>query len=192
MERVRYLRKYDPEVWYISGLLAITAGEEDEAWEDWRKSLEFSDEFLADIAKRSMAVLDPEELIETVIPENPGQLYRVAFDLYPKPTEKAERKPFLARALQILDEPGKMKSWEDWQLKARILTASGEVGKASTAYITAIQMDPSQIDLRLEYAAFLKPIDPQKARAQLLGILSSDPNHVKATELLKYYDTHKK
>jgi tetratricopeptide (TPR) repeat protein len=189
MERVRYLRKYDPEVWYISGILAITGGRETEAWEDWRKSLEYSDEYLADIAKRSSTILSTDELMDEVIPDNPSQLYHVAFDLYPKPGDSEERKPFLDRALEILAEPDRLKTWEDWRLKARILDAAHQLGLARTAYVTAIQFDPSQIDLRIEFATFLYRVGfQQEGKLELLSILSRDPSQSKANELLRYFE----
>jgi cytochrome c-type biogenesis protein CcmH/NrfG len=189
MERVRSLRKYDPEVWYISGLLAMTASKTNEAWADWRQSLEYSDEFLSDIARRSLTLLGPSELMATVIPDKPGQLYRVATELYPSPAEKEQRQPFLDRALAILAQPGHLVTWEEWQLKAQIFIALGRIGEARTAYLTAIQFNRKPVDLQIEYAQFLFQIDQRReAKAELLGLLSRDPNESKAKSLLLYIE----
>jgi tetratricopeptide (TPR) repeat protein len=185
MERVRSLRKYDPEVWYISGLLAMTASKTNEAWADWRQSLEYSDEFLLDIARRSLTLLGPSELMDTVIPDKPRQLYRVAIELFPTPAEMDQRQPFLDRALSILAQPGHLITWEEWQLKAQILIALNKFGLARTAYLAAIQFNSKPVDLQIEYAQFLYQIDLKgEARAELLGLLSQDPNESKAKALL--------
>ncbi len=193
MERVRSLRKYDPEVWYISGVLAMTAAKEDEAFADWRRSLEYSDEYLSDIARRSMTLLNTKQLMETVIPDNPRQLYRAAIELYPLPAQKAERQPFLDRALTILAQPGHLVTWQEWHLKAQIDIALDKFGEARTAYLAAIQFNPDPLDLRLEYARFMFQVDQAgEAKAELLGILSRNPNESQAKELLLYIEKDEK
>jgi tetratricopeptide (TPR) repeat protein len=189
MERVRYLRQYDPEVWYISGILALTAGKEKEAWESWKRSLEYSDVYLLDIGRRCLTILSPDELIDDVIPDNPRQLYRLAMGLFPKPTEHERRLPFLNEALELLEHPDQEMTWEDWRLKAQVFLALGRYREARTAFQTAIQHDPSQIELRLEYATFLHERGFEKeARAEVLAILAKDPNHTKSKALLAAFE----
>ena len=57
MDRVRYLRRFDPEVWYISGLLDLADHRPEQAWANWKRSLELSDGFATEIARRAMRVL---------------------------------------------------------------------------------------------------------------------------------------
>jgi tetratricopeptide (TPR) repeat protein len=192
MQRVRYLRKYDPEVWYISGILELAAGEAETAWKSWRRSLELSDAFLMDISRRSLAVLSTDELIESVLPDKPGQLLRVALELYPPPADKDEREPFLDRALALLEQPGLALTGSEWRLKANALYLAGRMSEARTAFRAAIQYDPGLVDLRIDYARFLHEVGlKREAKSELLMILSNDSKENRALDLLAVFDGEK-
>src|SRR5262249_30739823 len=136
-----------------------------------------------------MTLLNAKQLMETVIPDNPRQLYRAAIELFPTPAEKAERQPFLDRALAILAQPGHLVTWQEWHLKAQIDIALDKFGEARTAYLAAIQFNPDPLDLRLEYARFMFQVDQAgEAKAELLGILARNPNESQAKELLLYIE----
>ncbi len=192
MQRVRYLRKYDPEVWYISGILELAAGQTETAWKSWRRSLELSDAFLMEIVHRSLALLSTDELIEDVLPDKPGQLLRVALELYPPPADKVEREPFLDQALELLEQPGNGLKVPELRLKANALYLAGRMSEARTAFNTAILLDPGLVDLRIDYAKFLFEVGlKREAKLELFKILSNDSKEPRALELLNAFDREK-
>jgi hypothetical protein len=189
MERVRYLRKYDPEVWYISGILELAALHPEIAWENWKRSLELSDAFLMDIVHRSLTVLPVDELLTKVLPDNPAQILRTGTELYPMATEKAQREPFITRALELLDKPGRLLTASERHTKAKSLYLAGKTTDALAAYRVAIQYNPTQVELRLEYAQLLHELGyVREARWELTGILDSDPGNSRAQVMLGEFD----
>lgn len=189
MERVRYLRKYDPEVWYISGILELAALHVETAWENWKRSLELSDAFLMDIVRRSLTVLSVEQLLEKVLPGNPGQVLRVGTELFPMAAQKSEREPFVARTLALLNQSGRVLTASERHVKAKALYLDGKRAEAVAAYRVAIQYNPSSIDLRVEYAQLLHELGfVREARWELAGILEVDPTASRAQEALAAFD----
>ena len=194
MERVHYLRKYDPEVWYISGMLELAVGKTEMAWQSWRRSLELSDIFLMDIGKRSLAVLadddDPaNKLIDAIVPDNPAQLYRLAMELYPLQNDESEREPFIDRALVLLNRPEHELTAPEAILKARLLYAAGRRVDAMAAYKVAIEYNPSMVGVRLDYAKLLYELQfVSEARWEVLKILDHNPSDASARDLLTTFD----
>ena len=189
MERVRYLRKYDPEVWYISGILELAELHLETAWENWKRSLELSDAFLMEIVHRSLAILPVNQLLEKILPDNPAQILRVGTELFPMASEKAEREPFITRTLELLDQQGRILTASERHIKAKALYLDGKRAEAVAAYRVAIQYNPSSIDLRVEYAQLLHELGfVREARWELTGILEADPTASRAQEALAAFD----
>ncbi len=194
MERVHYLRKYDPEVWYISGMLELAVGNTDMAWQSWRRSLELSDLFLMDIGKRSLAVLAEDDeaankLIDAILPDDPAQLYRVAMELYPAPADESEREPYIDRALVLLTRPDHALTATEAILKAKLLYAAGRRVEAMAAYKIAIEYNPSLVNVRVDYAKLLFELKfVSEARWEILKILDRDPTDSSARDLLTAFN----
>ena len=194
MERVHYLRKYDPEVWYISGMLELAVGKTEMAWQSWRRSLELSDAFLMEIVKRSLAVFSDDDdaankLIELILPDNPADLFRVAMELYPTPADASEREPYIDRALVLLDRPEHVLTAPEAILKAKFLYGTGKRVEAMAAYKVAIEYNPNLVNIRIEYAKLLYELQfVPEARWELLKILDNDPNDSSARELLAAFE----
>ena len=102
LERAKFLAPDDPELWYRCGTLELADGRPDRAWASWRRSLELSDGHLPEILDRSAALLSPHDILRRVLPDRPDLLLKAALHLYPEPGEG--RRPFLERALAILEE----------------------------------------------------------------------------------------
>jgi tetratricopeptide (TPR) repeat protein len=189
MERVRYLRQYDPEVWYISGILELAALHQEEAWENWKRSLQLSDAFLMEIVHRSLTFLSVPDLLDKVLPDNPAEVLRAGTELYPMASAKVEREPFIARTLELLDKPGHLLTASERHVKAKALYLAGRPTDALAAYRVAIQYNPTSIDLRLEYANLLHELGfIREARWELAGILVSDKGNARAQEMLNSFE----
>ena len=194
MERIHYLRKYDPEVWYISGMLQLAVGKTETAWQSWKHSLELSDTFLMDIVKRSLDVLSEDDdpatkLIDMILPDNPAQLYRVAMEVYPAPADEFEREPYIDRALVLLSRPEHESTAPEAILKAKLLYAAGRRVEAVAAFKVAIEYNPRLVSVRIDYAKLLYELQfVPEARWVVLKILENDPTDTSARELLTYFD----
>jgi tetratricopeptide (TPR) repeat protein len=194
MERVHYLRKYDPEVWYITGMLELAVGQTEMAWQSWRRSLELSDLFLMDIVNRSLAVLPDDDdatdkLIDSILPDNPSQLFRVAMELYPTPADQSEREPYIDRALGLLKRPEHELTAPEAILKAKLLYAAGRRVEAMAAFKVAIEYNPSLVHVRIDYAKLLYELQfVPEARWEVLKILDNDPTDSSARDLLTTFE----
>jgi hypothetical protein len=113
LERAKQLIPFDPQLWYLFGFYELLDDEKEKAWASWRRSLELSDQYLTEILNVARTLSSPSELIENILPDKPDLLLRAALQLYPQPEASAEREPFLAKALALLNrlEP-EMKSAE--------------------------------------------------------------------------------
>jgi tetratricopeptide (TPR) repeat protein len=184
VERALYLEPTHPELWYRVGTLAVRDGQPEQAWKDWRRSLELSDRYLQPVLERSKAHLAPEELIRRVLPDRPRILVAAAIHLYPD-IDATERQPFLARAKVLYDTlPG---PWEadDMHQKALVLYGLGHSKEAQAAYREALLRKPQQLDWRYELAGLL--FQQQRfrdARQELHTILALQPKHAPAQTLL--------
>ena len=102
LARAKFLSPDDPELWERCGTLELADGLPDQAWASWRQSLELSDGHLPEILDRSAALLGPHDILGRILPHRPDLLLKAALHLYPEPGER--RRPFLERALAILEE----------------------------------------------------------------------------------------
>ena len=126
-----------------------------------------------------------EELMDQILPDNPAQLYRVATELYRTPADRADRALVVDRALTLLNQPDHPLTASNAYLRAKLIYTSGRPTEAMPAYKIAMQLDPSNVGLRIEYAKLLNELGlHREARLELLEILSNDPNDASARDLL--------
>ncbi len=67
---------------------------------------------------------------------------------------------------------------------ARAHQSLGDHAEAEQQFAQAIDLAPERLDLRLEYAKFLQPLEAERAEEVLRDVLKRDPNHVEARRLL--------
>jgi O-antigen ligase len=185
LERARLLAPYDPVLWYLVGLEYLDRQPE-RAWENWRQSLELSDHCLATILQQRAVPLGPEALLNKVLPDRPGSLFKAAGQLYPGPEDAPRRRVLLERALALLQaRPGGLRA-KDYHLMARIHLEFGRDADALTAYRGALARDPRQAGWRLELAKLLhRQGRLQEALEELGRVIQDQPDNAEARQLQK-------
>jgi hypothetical protein len=204
-QRAKFLVPFDPEIWFFCGFQELQAEQEDQAWANFRRSLELSDRRLPDILLASWEHLKPNQLIDRVLPGKPETLLAAALELYPQPEnlfprvyerwnrtphlwasrlilagastgayslEPAggaylafvlawdypyleERRPFLEKALGLLETQGKTLRGTDYHVKAWAHWLLWQTDQAESAFKMALIHEGLNGQWRLEYAHLL-------------------------------------
>ena len=145
LQRAIRLVPTDPEVHYAAGSEAKRQNALVEAEEYWKRSLELSPRLLLPILKTSGG-LAPSQLVDRILPDDPYVLVKAADELYPLASgSEAERKIFLAKALERIDLPKPTAAQ-----CAAIARAGDEFGRSNEVgefwkRVLANQVDSSQI-----------------------------------------------
>jgi hypothetical protein len=184
--RAKWTAPDDPAVWYRCGALEVAAGQLDLAWQSWRHCLELSDVYLTDILDRSGESMEPADILQRVLPEQPQVLLKAASYLFPHADQTAERRPFLEKALVLLANQPPPQSPDNLHLKAEIHQSLGEEAEALSAYQAALARKPWQADWRFDLAACYSQQDRwEEAQAELRRVLEQQPGHRPAQHLLE-------
>jgi O-antigen ligase len=172
----------DPELYYLAGNLQLAAGDRDQAMSCWGRSLELSDAYQAAIVDRARGVLTDEEWLDRVLPPRAQQLVAAAAQLYP---DAAERRPYYARALGILADPGATQTAVEWHLKGVLLDSLGQPDEAIVAFERALEREPRQTEWRCELVRVLRRQGRLKeAHREVLAVLADQPDHREGRQLL--------
>src|SRR5262249_45051908 len=99
LERAAFVVPADPELHYLCGLQRMLDGQSLQASASWRRSLELSGAFLEKILERSRPQFAISDILEQVLPDQADLLWAAAWKLFPEPGSRAQRRPFLERAL---------------------------------------------------------------------------------------------
>jgi O-antigen ligase/tetratricopeptide (TPR) repeat protein len=177
--RAALLAPHNPGLWCLLGG-ELLAEQPDRAWESWRRSLELSDRYFAPILQRSAKLLSPADLLDRVLPDKPDMLVAVALAL-----PEAERRPFLERALALLDKgPGPLDAG-GLRVKALAHDSLGQPGEAVAAYRAALAREPHREGWRYELAELLQREGRwREAQRELVTVLKGQPGHAEARALL--------
>jgi tetratricopeptide (TPR) repeat protein len=180
--RARLLVPYNGSVWFFSGAQALLEGDRDEACRHWRRSLLCSREYLEEILVRSRRHLSPEQMVASVLPDDPELLYQAAVQLAPE-SETAPR-PLLRRAVELLRErPGEPNA-DVLLLEARALVRLGRPAEAVDAFERLEARSPRGVDWRYEFAQVLHEQGRlAEARRELRTLLQQQPDHTRGKDL---------
>jgi O-antigen ligase len=157
LARAKLVAPADPQLWYVCGAYELSEQRFEDAWTNWRRSLELSDRFLNRILEQASAHLGPHELMEEVLPARPRLLLAAAgheHALNDAVQQGTAREAYLRKALALLPRHTRL-SAEDWALKAEIHSGLGESGEAVRAWKTALAEQPQQTAWRYAFARHL-------------------------------------
>jgi O-antigen ligase/tetratricopeptide (TPR) repeat protein len=184
MNRVKLLAPADPTFWYFCGNQELRMGHPEQAWKSWRRSLELSDRYLLEIAERGKKLLGIDGLIDMILPDRPTTLAEAASKLYPRSNQAEDRRPFLLKALRLLDAHPERMTTQDLRTKASVCQALGRFEDAVRIYRDLLEKEPMQIPYRFELAqALFQEGLLEQSQAELAIILSQQHNHAKAYDL---------
>jgi O-antigen ligase/tetratricopeptide (TPR) repeat protein len=184
LSRVKLLAPCRPDLWYRCGLQELRLGQSRQAWASWRHSLELSDEYLPEVLALSAPLVRSDELIDRVLPDRPDVLAAAAFRLHPAAEE--QRRPFLEKALRLLDSREGELQPEDLHLKATAHRDLGQADAAVEAYRELLAREPFRLAWREEFARYLHELGRlEDCRHELLVLLAQAPAQDRARELLR-------
>jgi O-antigen ligase len=186
LERAKLLTPDDPEQWYLCGIQELFDGETEQAWVSWRRSLELSDRFMADILTGVGRTPDVPGALSHVLPERPESWLAAAAQLYPAPEASADRRPLLEKALALLEQPPGPQTAADLHTLATTHAALGQAEPAKAAFRLALEKEPQQLGWRYELARLLcEQRRFSEARTELLTILAAQPADAQARGLME-------
>ncbi len=186
LERAKLLMTPNPELWYQCGLQEFLDNDINQAAKSWRRCLELSDRHLAKVLGMIGSSLSPSDLLEQLLPDRPELLVAAAYQLYPGSRLTEEGRPFLEKALVLLQErPGQLKA-DELYTAAVVHRFLDHPAQALRAYQAALEQKPKQVRWRLELAHLLNEEGFFKeAQRELLTILAQEPGHAEASKLLQ-------
>jgi O-antigen ligase/tetratricopeptide (TPR) repeat protein len=207
-ERALYLAPFDADLWYFAGFQAFNDGRTDEAWSDWKKSLEMrpsKDQLqrrparLADMVAAVSRKFGPdrrrvaEQMLEHVLPDQPEDLVTVAHLLDPDLSATGPARSLMSRAAKVFGDRTEGMSPEQYHLKALVYAKLDEPEPAIKAYAQALALSPNQDRWRLEYARLLRDERRWKEAAHELGILwKRQPQPQEVKDMLDEVDRQRK
>ncbi len=167
VERVKRTAPADPHLRYVCGVHELLHQQLQSAWADMHRSLELSSQHLDDVLAISAPFLSPDAVLKQLLPDRPDQLVRAATRLFPE--DEGERKPFLEKALTLLEQQAP-------PLRAKELHLKAEVHQALE--------QPQQVEWHLEFAKLLCAQKRwREARRELDTVLGYEPARAEAQEL---------
>jgi hypothetical protein len=183
LARTRLVVPYSAQIWYLSGLHELEAGDRDGAWASWRRSLECSGEYVREIVARSRRHLEAGEIAERVVPDDPALLYEAGQALEELGGDGG---PLFAAALAALERPGAARSPPALLLLARLHRRFGHADEARRAYEDLLATPGRQSGYRLEFARLLfEQGRLQESRRELSLLLDDEPGNSEARELYR-------
>jgi O-antigen ligase len=186
LDRAKMVLTSDPEVWFRFGTQEFVEGRREQAWDSWRRSLELSDQYLPKILAASAPYLDGAALLDRLLPDQPDALLAAMAQLYPTPEAAEQRKPFLEKALALLDRQGGLLTAEQYYQRGLILRELGQPTAALAAYRAALFQKPRQVGWRMELARLLiQEKQLREAQRELRTVLAQEPGNGDARKLLE-------
>jgi O-antigen ligase/tetratricopeptide (TPR) repeat protein len=184
--RAKLLMSPNAELWYLCGLQELLDGDTDQATRSWHRCLELSDRYLPRILGMITSSLSPQDVLERLLPEKPELLVMAANQLYPGEGLAEEGRPYLEKALVLLQGRPGLPSADDVYTAAVVHRLLDQPAQACQAYQAALERKPNQVRWRLEFAQLLNQEGFLKeAQRELLTVLAQEPGHGEANQLLK-------
>ncbi len=184
MRRAKLLSPGQVEMWYVCGLRELTMNRPQDAWATWRHCLELSDQHLAQILGQT-SYLKTNQLVEKVLPDRPEVLLAAALYLYPDFGSVQRRRPFLEKALRLLESQEEETGPRDSLVKARIYKALDQPEQAILSYREFLNRDASQMHVRYEFASYLHEVRKlEESQHELMVILAQESKNGAARSLL--------
>jgi tetratricopeptide (TPR) repeat protein len=154
-ERVRRLAPADPDLLFRCGVLETSAGRRDAAYGSWRKSLALSPRYLGEILQIADPHMARRQTIETLLPESPTLLIRLARERYAG-SERADVREALVQRAEHLIEQGRLPEDERCYLRGSALALKELYPQAIANYSRAVALRVRETGWRYELALALK------------------------------------
>lgn len=197
LNRIKLLHPHRAETWFQCGQQEWLNGMRDAAIASWRRSLELSDEFLAPIVVETAQgmlqanfKLTTQEIIDKLIPPQQARHYvKAAWFLYPGDKQSLERKPYLEKAIEILEKRQDLSSPENQYDYGLAMWGVEKKEQAVQHLKVAVLARPDQAEWRLDLARLYFELEKYAdAREHLQLVLRAQPTNLEAISLLDKLD----
>ncbi|QDU62528.1 O-Antigen ligase [Planctomycetes bacterium Pan216] len=186
VERAKRLLPADSRTWFTFGFQALQAGDEEETWRCFRRSLEISGDSQKRILELSKGRLSSEAILEKVLPENPQLIFSAGRSIHPGPKGRDARGPYVERALELLEERDGELTEAELFLKGNLLEERERYEEARVVYQRAVIKRPTKHDWRYRYAEVLFELgDYRKAVREAEIILVARPRDKRVKSFLE-------
>lgn len=146
-----------PELQYQIGRmhwLRYTPERDELAFRAWRVCLAAGRQYEKDILNFALHRKSLEEVIATLLPDDPEVLLRVAVGYFAAPEQIEQRKLLVERAEAAIGDKDPSPQW--YYQKGRLYGLNGDFEAAEKSYRTALQQDPNLFACRLDLAKLLR------------------------------------
>lgn len=164
LERAKSVAPADAEIYYLSGLKALEAGQRSTAWADWKEALSRSSSVLGSIARATRRPWPPdgqplslEELQTHVLPDRPLLWVETANVLYPDRTSRSEeRRSLLQSAHNRWRKGPNPSSAYEWRIWGDVCEELGDNESTLEVYRRGYEAFPDDQPLRDRLATRLE------------------------------------
>jgi O-antigen ligase/tetratricopeptide (TPR) repeat protein len=197
MNRIKLLHPHRASTWFLCGQQEWLNGMRDAALASWRRSLELSDEFLAPIVQEAAtALLQPDfkfttqEIMEKLIPHQLARQYvKTAWVLFPGVSQTLDRKPYMERAIEILEKRQDLTSPENQYDYGLAMWGVDKREQALQHLNAAVMAEPDKSDWRLDLGRLYFELEKYAdAREHLELVRRAQPGNIEAINLLGKLD----
>lgn len=197
LKRIKLLYPQRDDTWFMAGELEWNDGYRDEALRSWKHSLELSDQFLVPIVSlTTSSFLQPElkltsaDLMEKVLPATSTvHLVKAAWALYPAAGQTLERKPFMDKAIALLEKKKEELTPEDQYHYGLAKWGLNQREQGLQHLLTAVRGRPEVITWRVDLGRLYFELEKfSEAREQMLMVQQRRPNNLEAMLILKKLD----
>lgn len=197
LDRIKLLQPHRAETWYLAGQLEWLNGQRVAAIASWRRCLELSDEFIAQIvischqdALQPEMRLSREEVMTRLLPpSSASQLVSAAWALHPEAKEVEARKPYMERAIELLEKREDVLSPENQFIYGMALWGVDKREQGLQNLLIAVRARPLQTEWRLNLGRLYFELEKYAdAREQLQMVLRQQQGNKIAELLLQKLD----
>lgn len=197
LNRIKLLHPHRASTWFLCGQQEWFNGMRDVAVASWRRSLELSDEFLTPIVQEAAtSSLQPDfkftsqEIMEKLIPHQLARQYvKTAWVLFPGVNQTLDRKPYMERAIEILEKRKDLTSPENQYDYGLAMWGVDKREQALQHLHAAVMAEPDKSDWRLDLGRLYFELEKYAdAREHLQLVLRVQPNNIEAITLLGKLD----
>jgi len=151
LERAEKLSQGRPNWLFRIGQLHLNGARPNQVWPLWKRAWSMSGLNEDSMMQQGMAYLNPEEMLEQLIPNDPRKIVEMANKNYPEPDYRDARRIYFRKAARLLDAENKH-SAEDQYVRGTAYTCDGRLDDAETALIAAIHSIAAKPEWHLELA----------------------------------------
>lgn len=151
LERAERLSQARPDWLFTIGQIHLNGARPERAWRAWSRAWAESTDDEDTMVDRASAYLQPEEILNKLIPPNPERIVAIADKHYPDPDFSAVRRAYYRKAAQILDSENRYGAAIDY-VHGVVARYDGDLEAAERELMSAVRASDAKPEWLLELA----------------------------------------